>query len=234
MDLYVPSPLSLFNCLPGKVCNIRARLNTGPPAGCNCLSTNAVENDEDNIHYLEVLLGSECCVICSPSIEGIIGFINLGVSGALRQLYEIEGTRLEISLSHSEWKSLTRRNSIKVWETNVDITIFGTRENALVVGDCLSSQALFLQDPKVSYDLRYENPHRFSCTDDSQDSDSESSEVGGNGTLSINELVPTSAKISNKRLQHILDNLHEHDYLQQVQPDEHLIIPLFAYVLKFL
>ncbi|PWY71402.1 helicase [Aspergillus eucalypticola CBS 122712] len=211
----------------GSICDIHARFIDGPPSNCNYLSANAVESDEEK---LEVLLGSEYCVICSPLRDGIIGFINLGVSNILKRLFEIEGTRLEISLSLSEWKSGTQRHSSIAWETNVEIAIFGARKNAFLVGDCLSSGTLFLQDPNIPCDLPYENPHRFPFVGDFQDnSDNESSEVDDNDTLSINKLVPTSAKISTKRLEHIMDTLHEHDYLQEVQPDKNLNISLFSH-----
>ncbi|GLA70717.1 hypothetical protein AtubIFM55763_000889 [Aspergillus tubingensis] len=59
--------------------------------------------------------------------------------------------------------------------------------------------------------------------------DSEASDLDDYDCLTIDEPVPTSAKISKRSLQNLLDNLHEHDYLEQVQPDEHLIIPLFAH-----
>lgn len=228
MDLYVPSCASMFDCLPREICDIHARFIDTPPSDCNYLSANALESDEEK---LEVLLGSEYCVICSPLRDGIIGFINLGVSNTLKRLFEIEGTRLETSLSLSEWKSGTQRHSSIAWETNVEIAIFGARKNAFLVGDCLSSGTLFLQDPKISCDLQYENPHRFPFVGDfKDDSDDESSEVDDNDTLSINKLVPASAKISTKRLEHILDTLHEHDYLQEVQPDKNLNISLFPYV----
>ncbi|BCS05336.1 DEAD/DEAH box helicase [Aspergillus luchuensis] len=211
----------------GSICDIHARFIDTPPSDCNYLSANALESDEEK---LEVLLGSEYCVICSPLRDGIIGFINLGVSNTLKRLFEIEGTRLETSLSLSEWKSGTQRHSSIAWETNVEIAIFGARKNAFLVGDCLSSGTLFLQDPKISCDLQYENPHRFPFVGDfKDDSDDESSEVDDNDTLSINKLVPASAKISTKRLEHILDTLHEHDYLQEVQPDKNLNISLFPH-----
>lgn len=218
----------MFGCLPREICNIYARFIAGPPSGCNYLSANAVESDEEK---LEVLLGSEYCVICSPLRDDIIGFINLGASNTLRRLFEIEGTRLEISLSLSEWKSGTQRHSSIAWETNVEIAIFGARKNASLVGDCLSSGNLFLQDPNISCDLQYENPHRFPFGGDFlADFDNESSEVDDIGTLSITKLVPASAKTSTKRLEHVLDTLHEHDYLQEVQPDQNLNISLFPYV----
>lgn len=174
-------------------------------------------------------MGSENCVRYSPLADDIKGFVNLGVSNALKDLFEIEETRLTISLLHSEWKCMTQYNTSKSWETSVEITIFGSRKNALLVGDCLSSQALFLQDPTTYCDIQYENPHKFPFMS-VEELDSEASDLDDYDCLTIDEPVPTSAKISKRSLQNLLDNLHEHDYLEQVQPDEHLIIPLFAYV----
>ena len=174
-------------------------------------------------------MGSENCVIYSPLADDIIGFVNLAISNALKDLFEIEETRLTISLLHSEWKCMTQYNTSKAWETSVEITIFGSRKNALLVGDCLSSQALFLQDPTTYCDIQYENPHKFPFMS-VEELDSEASDLDDYGCLTIDEPVPTSAKISKRSLQNLLDNLHEHDYLEQVQPDEHLVIPLFAYV----
>ncbi|RAH63410.1 helicase [Aspergillus piperis CBS 112811] len=210
----------------GSIFNIHAQFLTGPPGGCSSSSSNA--DNEGTIHHLEILLGSENCVIYSPLTDDIIGFVNLGVSNALRGLFEIEETRLTIPLLHSEWKCMTQYNTPNAWESSVEITIFGSRKNALLVGDYLSSQALFLQDPTTCCDIQYENPHKFPFTS-VEKLDSEASDLDDYGCLTMNEAIPTSAKISERSLQNVLDNLHEHDYLEQVQPDEHLVIPLFAH-----
>ncbi|PYH29360.1 DEAD/DEAH box helicase [Aspergillus neoniger CBS 115656] len=212
----------------GSICNIAAQFLRGPPTACSSLSSNTVDANQDRIHCLEVILGSENCVICSPFAEDVVGLINLGVSNTLRKLFRIERIRLEICLSHSEWDSMALSESLSAWEMNVDIVIFGARKDALLVGDYLSSQALFLQDPSFPYDVQYENPHRFPVTDMlDEELDNEASEVNNDGPFSINRTAPAPVNISKKTLQYLLDNLQEHNYIQQVQPDEYLVISLF-------
>lgn len=171
-------------------------------------------------------------MICSPLIDELVGFINLRVSRALRKLFEFRGTRLEISLTASEWKAMMQPDSLKAPNKNVEVAIFGILEDAFLVGDCLSSHDLFLQDPGFAYDTLYNNPHKFPFTDVSDgDSDSEISEADDSETLSIHQ---ASGKLSKSSLHYVLDNLHEHEYLHPVEPDEHLAISLFPYVSRSL
>ncbi|CAI7574983.1 unnamed protein product [Penicillium glandicola] len=204
----------------------------GPPATCGSPSSRFYggKNDKKEIYFLEVLLGSENCVICSPWIDELVGFINLRDSHALRKLFEFRGTRLEISLTGSEWKAMMQPDSLKASNKNVEIAIFGLLEDAFLVGDCLSSYDLFLQDPRLAHDTLYSNPHKFPFTDISDgDSDSDISEVDDSGSLSICQLGPASGKLSKSSLQYVLDNLHEHEYLHPVESDEHLAISLFPH-----
>ncbi|KGO58230.1 Helicase, C-terminal [Penicillium expansum] len=136
-------------------------------------------------------------------------------------------TRLEISLTGSEWKAMMQPDSLKTPNKNVEIAIFGVLEDAFLVGDCLSSHNLFLQDPGFAYDTLYKNPHKFPFTDFSDgDSDSDISEADDSETLPIHQ---ASGKLSKSSLQYVLDNLHQHEYLHPVEPDEHLAISLFPH-----
>lgn len=226
-------PLCNYNAYQNQICNINVQFLRGPPATCDSPSRfHGIENGEKQIYALEVLLGTENCVICSPLIDEVVGFINLRVSRTLRKLFEFRGTRLEISLTGSEWKAMMQHDSLKAPNKNVEIAIFGVLQDASIVGECLSSHDLFLQDPRFGYDALYNNPHRFPFTDISDgDSESEISEADDSETLSIHQ---ASGKLSKSSLHYVMDNLHEHEYLHPVEPDEHLAISLFPYVSRSL
>ncbi|KGO46229.1 Helicase, C-terminal [Penicillium expansum] len=111
----------------------------GPPATCDSPSKfHGIENGEKQIYFLEVLLGTENCAICSPLIDELFPFTDFS-----------DG-----------------------------------------------------------------------------DSDSDISEADDSETLPIHQ---ASGKLSKSSLQYVLDNLHQHEYLHPVEPDEHLAISLFPH-----
>ncbi|KAJ5998980.1 hypothetical protein N7451_006790 [Penicillium sp. IBT 35674x] len=135
---------------------------------------------------------------------------------------------MEVSLLASKWDDLAQSRFPDPARGCVEIAIFGNPDDALLVGDWLSSQNLFLQDPTfIDLIATYQNPHKFPSMDFlGEDLSSEASEDEENiPTLLISQ---PSRKVSKHSLQYVLDHIHGHD-LQPVEPDEHLTVSLFPH-----
>ncbi|KAJ5797976.1 helicase [Penicillium pulvis] len=135
---------------------------------------------------------------------------------------------MEVSLLASEWDGLAQSKSLDPPRGCIEIAIFGNSDDAHLVGDWLSSQNLFLQDPTlIDLTATYQNPHKFPSLDFlGEDLSSEASEDEENiPALLINQ---PSRKVSKNSLQYVLDHIHGHD-LQPVEPDGHLTISLFPH-----
>ncbi|CAI7613100.1 unnamed protein product [Penicillium pancosmium] len=87
------------------------------------IRSDSVTSSED-IYILEVLPGPDYFVICAPSADEMIGFINLKDSNTLKALQHIGKIRLEIALNSSECGAL-QQGFMRPFTRTVEVTIFG-------------------------------------------------------------------------------------------------------------
>ncbi|KAJ6150202.1 helicase [Penicillium samsonianum] len=111
----------------GSIRDVHVEIWGGPPEDLMspCSGQNYKKHRQD-FHIIEVLPGTEQFVVCVPSTDEMIGFINLEVSRVLRDLQCIGNIRLEIALTSLEWKALTESGYKKSSSKTVEISIFGS------------------------------------------------------------------------------------------------------------
>lgn len=162
-------------------------------------------------------------MICAPSTDEILGFINLKSSYTLKDLQHVGKTRLEIALD-SFACGILQQGFIRPVTRTVEITVFGMPNIAEETGECLSAGGLFLQPPSYDTGVEYHNPHLLIFSDVSgYESESEDSRTSN---LSI-ENTPTSEMTSpTADLFDVMNDLDQHEQLRTIDADPRLTVEL--------
>ena len=136
---------------------------------------------------------------------------------------------LEILITRSEWNAIINPSSKseKISNKAVEVSIYGAYQHADAAGDYLSTEEMFLQDPRFDCGVPYQNPHKSPFSDLSDDN-SESEPFGV--VEQSNQRRPNQSIPSSQSLQNVLNSLHKHEYLHSVGPDEQLTVSLLPYV----
>ncbi|KAJ5626591.1 hypothetical protein N7528_004018 [Penicillium herquei] len=204
----------------GSICDIKVELRQGPPFEIH---------NQESVHSFDVLPGPENFVICSYSTNEMIGFLNRGISVVLKALQKLGQIRLETTFTTSEWMNMAFSKPATAQNT-AEISILGARDQSDVVGDFLSHAGLFLQPPRFDSGVPYHNPHIFFFPDNpdvkSKD-DFEPAELDKN----THDAASGASGPSTEALSNILDNLHHHTHLHQLElaSDDLLTIALLPY-----
>lgn len=175
------------------------------------------------MYILEVLPGPDYFVICTPSTDEMIGFINLKTSGTLKNLQHVGKVRLEIALKSSEWQALQQISS-RPFTRIVEITVFGISSIADAVGEYLSAGDLFLQPPLHDTGAQHQNPHLLVFSDISEgESDSEDCRTGN---VSIENTPKSGISTPTEGLFDVMDDLGQHEQSCPVNVDPRLTVEL--------
>lgn len=172
---------------------------------------------------LEVLPGPDYFVICAPSTDEMIGFIDLKTSSTLKSLQHAGDVRLEIALKFSEW-GIMQHNFRTRSTMIVEITVFGMLSIADAVGSSLSGGGLFLQSPLYDTGAQHHNPHLLSFSDVSE------SETDNENCWTENTPIENTPKSAvsppTDALFDVMNDLDQHEELCPVQVDSRLTVEL--------
>lgn len=182
-----------------------------------------MRSDSDDVYILEVLPGPDYFVICEPSTDEMIGFINLKDSCTLKSLQHAGSVRLEIALKSSEWRIMQQRFS-RPFTRIVEISVFGTLNIADAVGRCLSEGDLFLQSPLYDTGAQYYNPHLLIFSDVFE-SESEDEDCWTENT-SIENTPKSAISTPTEALFDVMNGLDQHEQLCPVEDDPRLTVEL--------
>lgn len=186
----------------------------------SCSDSNSAS---DNLYILDVLPGPDYFVICAPSADEMIGFINLKTSCTLKGLQHVGKIRLEIALNSSEWRAV-QHSFMKPLARTVEVSIFGIPSTAEAVGECLSAGDLFLQSPLYDTGVPYRNPHLLILPDLS---DYESQSEDGHLLNSSIVNTPTTGVTSPAEgLFGVMNDLDQHEQLYSINVDPRLTVEL--------
>ncbi|KAJ5381132.1 helicase [Penicillium cataractarum] len=214
LDLCDPEPVEV--CYGCKIPNVSAEFRQSLPVRADSVSST------DDVYILEVLPGPDYFVICEPSTDEMIGFINLKTSCTLKSLQHAGNVRLEIALKSSEWRIMQQSFSRPF--TSIEITVFGMLNIADAVGRCLSEGDLFLQSPLYDTGAQYHNPHLLTFSDvfesESEDEDCWTENFSIKNTPKSAMSTPTEALFD------IMNDLDQHEQLCPVEVDPRLTVEL--------
>lgn len=175
------------------------------------------------MHFLEVLPGPDYFVICEPSQDEMVGFINLKASCTLNNLQSIGKVRLEIALKGSEWRVLQQISS-RPFTMPLEVTVFGFPSFADAVGECLSAGDLFLQPPLHDTGTQYHNPHLLILSDLSED-ESEMENCRTNNA-SIENTPKSAMSPPAEGLFDVMNDLNQHEQFCSTEVDPRLTVEL--------
>lgn len=180
-------------------------------------------SSSDDIYILEVFPGPDYFVICAPSADEMIGFINLKDSCTLKGLQHVDEIRLEIALRSSERGSL-EQGFMRPFARTVEVTVFGMPGISEAVGNCLSAGGLFLQPPLYDTRAQYHNPHPLIFSDVSEvESESEDCRTRNS---SIENTPKNGVTSPTEGLFSVMNDLDKHEQLCPVNVDPRLAVEL--------
>lgn len=149
-------------------------------------------------------------MICVPSTDEIIGFINLKTSCTLKDLQLVGKIRLELALDSSEW-GILQQSLMGPLKRTVEVTVFGTPSIAEAVGQCLSAGDLFLQSPLYDTGVQYHNPHLLIISDVSE-GESESEDCRTDN-VSIEDTPKGGMTSPTEGLFSVMNDLDQHEQI---------------------
>jgi hypothetical protein len=179
----------------------------------------------DDVYILEVLPGPDYFVICEPSTDEMVGFVNLRASYTLNNLQHVGKVRLEIALKSSEWRVMQQIFSTPFTRL-LEVTVFGVPSIADAVGDCLSAGDLFLQTPLYNTGAQYRNPHLLVFSDVSE-SESENEDCLTNHA-SIENTPKSAMSPPTEGLFDVMNDLDQHDQFCSTEVDPRLTVELLG------
>jgi SWI/SNF-related matrix-associated actin-dependent regulator of chromatin subfamily A3 len=154
-----------------------------------------------------------------------IALLNASISRSFCDLENCSSLRYEGFIDVNTWKDHIQawRETGKTVVMPIDINVYGPRNAFQEVGKVFSGTRLYLQHPHHCDSLlKYENPHYLSFPNmpDAQVDTTSASVLSTRAT-------PTSPS---NYISSILEDLHQHEYLQNIEIDRRIRIRLLRYV----
>lgn len=148
------------------------------------------------------------------STETDVAVLNSNISRCFRDLETRAPVNYEGFVDANTWQDLiqTWKKTVKAGVMSVDINIYGSRNDSHVVGKVFSKAKLYFQHPHhCDSGVKYENPHYLSLPN-----------ISGlkleNPSASVTP-VRTASILSGYNIPSVLDGLHQHENLFQVELD---------------
>lgn len=203
-----------------QICGVQTQVFDDP---CTLDVIGSLGNGQENGQKFDrvQVVARQTYFVVQSSSGADVSLMNRHVSGCFRELREDASIRYEGFVeiaSLQEWMQAWKKTG-KAGNLSVDINIYGPLVDLEKVGELLSKTRLYLQHPHhCPQSARYKNPHYLTF--------SNSPSLDANVPPVLASSIQGVLNVHQYSVSNALEDLHQREYLRQVEVDQRIRTPL--------